>query len=754
MYASKEAIIAKEHDPRIEATIFYIDMRAFGKGFDGYIERAEQEQAVRYVRSMVSAVKQVPGTRNLRLSYATFGSDGCPVPHEEEFEMVVLSVGLKPTAETQAMAQRLGVALNEYGFAEPKRHRPTETSRSGIFVAGAFGEPKDIPETVIEAGCAAAQASASLSQARGTLTREAVFPPERDVSGEEPRVGVFVCHCGINIGGVVDVPEVVEYVSGLPNVAYVEPNLYTCSQDTQEKITARIQEQGLNRVVVASCTPRTHEPLFQDTIRQAGLNPHLFELANIREHVSWVHRTTPQTATQKAKQLVTMAVAKARRLQPIEREKLDVEHSALVIGGGLAGMTAALSIADQGFPVFLVERDSELGGNLRNIRIGPNGTDPQGLLLKTKERVCQNLRVTVLLESDVVDVAGYVGRFRTTVEGKGGARTELLHGATIVATGAQQIEPQSYAYGELPGVVTQREFEAELSSKATDTFDSGARSELPPTSVVMIQCVGSRDDGHPYCSRICCSQAIKNALELKRVKPDAEVAVLYRDLRTYGFRERLYRDARQAGVVFIQFEAENPPQVSSREPGSNGQLNVRVVMHPESEIVDLVADRVVLSAGIEAQDGTEHLCHLLKLPVTEEGFFLEAHVKLRPVEFAADGVFVCGLAHSPRDIDETIAQAHAAGVRAVGLLAKKQLTSTPIIAAVNPRFCSACGVCVDVCPYGARLLEPGMSQAEVVEVLCQGCGACVVACPNKASQQKGFDFGQVREMLDAAIVQN
>jgi heterodisulfide reductase subunit A-like polyferredoxin len=415
----------------------------------------------------------------------------------------------------------------------------------------------------------------------------------------------------------------------------------------------------------------------------------------------------------------------------------------VVIGGGLAGMKAALSIAEQGFPVYLVEREAELGGHLRHIYVGFDGTDPQELLNETVERVSQNPRISVLLETQVEQVGGYVGQFRTVVRGKDGARSELTHGVVVVATGGQEIEPKAYGYGSFPGVVTQRELEAELSV---------GNVERPSESVVMIQCVGSRDDHHPYCSRICCSQAIKNALELKRRDPKTEVVILYRDIRTYGFRERLYREARRAGVSFLEFDVKKPPQVYAAADSLNGRLRVRVEVQPEGEMLELTADRVVLSAGIEAEPGNEQLSQLLKLPLTEEGFFLEAHVKLRPVDFAADGVFLCGLAHSPRAIDETIAQARAAAVRTVTLLAKKELTATPIIAAVNPRLCAACGVCVDVCPYDARLLEPGMPYAEVVEVLCQGCGACVVACPNKASQQKGFEFLQVSEMLDAALV--
>jgi heterodisulfide reductase subunit A-like polyferredoxin len=739
MYATKEAVIAREHDSSIEPTIFYMDIRAFGKGFDAYIERAEREQGVRYVRSMVSSVKEAPVSQNLRLNYVTFDLNGKPHQHEEEFEMVVLSVGLKPTAETVAMANRLGINLNEYGFAEPDLYHPTESSRPGIYVAGAFGEPKDIPETVIEASCAASQASALLARARGSLTRQAVYPPERDVSEEEPRVGVFVCHCGINIGGVVNVPEVVEYAKDLPGVVYAERNLYTCSQDTQDKITAKVLEEGLNRVVVASCTPRTHEPLFQDTIRQAGLNPHLFELANIREQDSWVHRSQPEIATEKAKQLVTMAVAKARRLKPISRGTLNVEHQALVIGGGLAGMTAALSIAGQGFPVYLVEKEASLGGHLRHIKVGFDGSDPQLLLRQIITRIGQEPRITVMLESEVVEVSGYVGQFHSIVQDKSGSRTELDHGVVVVATGAQEIEPVSYGYGNLPGVVTQREFEGELTSSAS--------AEELPEAVVMIQCVGSRDEQHPYCSRICCSEAIKNALELKQRRPEAQVVVLYRDIRSYGFRERLYREARQAGVVFLEYDPAEPPEVRRDEHG----LLVTVKVQPEGALASLAADRVVLSAGIEPEPGNDVLSRLLKLPLTSEGFFLEAHVKLRPVDFAADGVYLCGLAHSPRSIDETMAQAQAAAVRAVALLAKKELTATPIIAQVNPRLCAACGLCVEVCPYGARRLEPGAAYAEVVDVLCQGCGACVAACPNKATQQKGFEFLQISAMIEAAV---
>jgi heterodisulfide reductase subunit A-like polyferredoxin len=744
MYATKEAIIAREHDTSIEPTIFYIDIRSFGKGFETYIDRAKSEYGVRYVRCMVSSVKEVPGSHNLRLNYVTYEGEGDkrPVLHEEEFDLVVLSVGLQPTAETRAMAERLDIKLNDSGFAAVEPFTPAQTSRPGVFVAGTFAEPKDIPESVIEASCAAAQVSALLAEARGSLTRVPVYPPERDVSDETDRIGVFICHCGINIGAIVNVPEVVEFARKLPGVAYAENNLYTCSQDTQEKISRQIQEHGLNRVVVASCTPRTHEPLFQDTLRSAGLNPYLFEMANIREQDSWVHRSVPQTATDKAKQLVAMAVAKSRKLHGIHRNSFEVDHKALVIGGGLAGMSAALSIARQGFEVTLVEREAQLGGNLRHIYTSlPDGKSPQALLQEIKASVLADPRIEVITNAEVVEMTGYTGKYLSTVRREDGATQQISHGTTVVATGGREITPGEYLYGQHEHVLTQRELEERLTHP--DFIH-----ELSGKTLVMIQCVGSRDDTHPYCSRVCCTQALKNALAIKQQVHDVRLVVLYRDLRSYGFRELLYRQARLAGVTFLEYDESQKPQVNSR---NDGQLQVAVAVQPENKIVMLNPEWLVLSAGIEPEPGNISLAQQLKVPLNSDGFFLEAHLKLRPVDFAAEGIFLAGLAHSPRGIEETIAMAQAAAVRAAALLAKPQLEATPIVASVNPRLCAACGLCVEVCPYGARRLEPGMSHAEVIEVLCQGCGACIAACPNKASQQKGFEFGQVFGMIEAVL---
>ncbi len=736
MYATKEAIIAREHDPRIRPTIFFLDIRAFGKGFDAYYEGAQREHGVRYIRSFVSSVKEDPATRNLRLTYAN--ADGTTV--EEEFDMVVLSVGLVASAQAQEMAKRLGLELNRYGFAATQEFDPVQTSRPGILVAGAFRGPKDIPETVVEASAAAAAASRLLAPARGTQTRSKVYPEEIDVRFEEPRVGVFVCHCGINIGSVVDVPEVVEYARHLPGVAYAEHNLYTCSQDTQKKITETVRELGLNRVVVASCTPRTHEPLFQDTIREAGLNPYLFEMTNIREQDSWVHKGDPAVATAKAKNLVSMAVAKAQRLRPIYRPSIEIEHGALVIGGGLAGMTAALTLADQGFPVILIEREKELGGNLSHIHRTLSGNDPQALLKDLVSRVRAHPDIRVCTDTALLEVGGYVGRFQSRLHHADEGRVEeVQHGAIVVATGAEGYTPREgeYLYGKHRGVVTQRELEEGLA--AGEGLPAGA-------SIVMIQCVGSRNDEHPYCSRICCGVAVKNALRIKEQDPATHVTVLYRDIRTYGFQEERYEEARRRGIVFLEYEAEKPPQVGA----ADGRLQVRVES-PGQGLLTLPADRVVLSTGIVPRADNAVLAQMLKVPLTQDQFFLEAHVKLRPLDFAADGIYLCGLAHSPKPIEDTIAQAQGAAVRAATLLSKDRLEAQAIVAQVNERLCKGCGMCVTVCPYSARQMNEEKHIAEVIEVLCQGCGACAVTCPSGATQHLGFEKVQIYAMIDEAL---
>jgi len=737
MYATKEAVIAKEHMSQIEPTVFYIDMRAYGKDFDKYIERAKNKYGVRFVRCRVSEVKEMPETQNLKIKYET--EDGRLL--QEEFDLVILSVGFTPSENVKKLAKKLGVELNEHGFCKTQSFHPMETSRPGVFVCGMFSSPKDIPETVTQASAAAASVGRVLSLARGTLVKRKEYPEELDVRGQPPRIGVFICHCGINIGGVVDVPSVVEYAQSLPNVVYACNNLYTCSSDTQELIKQKIKEHTLNRVVVASCTPRTHEPLFQETVREAGLNRYLFEMANIRDQCSWVHMREHEAATEKAKDLVRMAVAKARKFEPLDRILLDVIPSGLVIGGGLSGMTAALALAEQGFEVYLIEKEQELGGFLRNIYYTLEGEDPQRYLKKMTKKVQKNHLIHTFLGADIKEISGYVGNFRTTIT-QGSEKKDLDHGIIIVATGGKEYQPSEYLYGVDPRIITQSELENRLST--SDDVD-----EL--NCVVMIQCVGSRDDAHPYCSRVCCGEAVKNALKIKERSPDTQVFVLYRDMRTYGLVETYYEKARELGVVFIRYDEDNKPKViQKKSENKRDLLSVSVYEPIIGEQLSIDTDLVVLSAAVVPPEENKILAQMLKVPLNEDGFFLEAHAKLRPVDFTTDGVFVCGMAHAPKSIEESISQAYAAVSRACTILSKGRIEAEGIVASVDEKICTGCGTCVKLCPYGA-IAKNELGVAEVTAVLCKGCGLCAASCPERAITIPHFTDEQIISQTNAFL---
>lgn len=735
MYAIKEAVIAKEHSPHpLETTIFYMDMRTHGKEFERYYNRAKNEQGVNFIRSRIYEVTEATdGSKDLIIRYAN--EDGSV--ESKRFDMVVLSVGLSPNSDAEKLASATGIELNQYGFCKTDEFTPGCTSREGIFVSGAFCGPKDIPETAVDASSAAAYASRLLAPVRGSMIRVQEFPPERDVSEEEPRVGVFVCNCGINIGGVVKVSDVVEYARTLKNVVYAQEFLFTCSQDNIIKIKEAIMEHKLNRVVVASCTPRTHAPLFQASLKESGLNPYLYEHANIREHVSWVHREMPERATAKAKDLVRMAVAKVRLLKPVETKIISINHRALVVGGGVAGMTNALSLAEQGFEVTLLEKSDVLGGHARHIKYTINGNDPQKLLDDLIAKVNEQPKIEVLLKAEIKEVAGYLGNYSTTVQLADGSTTTVEHGAVVIATGADVIETEEYLYGQHQAVVTQQQLEEKIVEGKLEGNQT----------VVMIQCVGSRQEDRPYCSRICCTQAIKNALKIKEQNPAARVYILYRDIRTYGYYEQYYTEARQKGVIFIRYNADQKPMVTAQ----GDQVTVQVTDHVLGEPININADLLVLSVGIKPGADNELLSQHFKVPLNADGFFSEAHMKLRPVDFAADGLYLCGMAHNPKTIEESIGQANAAAVRAVTLLSKEGLESLAITAEVDEELCKGCGMCVEACPYGARQLDELTKVAIVREVLCQGCGACVSICPSGACQQRGFEKEQLLTMIDAAI---
>jgi heterodisulfide reductase subunit A-like polyferredoxin len=740
-YAIKEAMIAKEHSTvPLDVTIFFMDLRTYGKDFDRYYERAKKESGIRFVRSKVYSVEAVDSTGDLVVKFTT--EDGAI--KTEKFSMVVLSVGFQSSPELVKLAKEVGIQLNPYGFCQTKPFSPVETSKAGIFVCGAFSAPKDIPETVMQASGAAGEISAFLSSARNTLTRAKEYPPEKDVLGEEPRIGVFICHCGINIGGYVNVPDVTEFAKTLPNVAYAERNLFTCSQDTQERIKKVIEEYKLNRVVVASCTPRTHEPLFRETIRKAGLNPYLFEMANIRDQCSWVHMREPDKATEKARDLVKMAVAKARLIEPLQPLSLPVNRAALVIGGGVAGMTSALTLAEQGFEVHLIEKSNVLGGVARRIHYNLDGEDVQQFLGELVKRVQGHPRIRVYTDTWIVDVHGYVGNFTTEIMRYRGRVIEKIdHGVTIIATGAEEYKPDEYLYGKDPRVLTQLELEEEIVRKNPDIVNCD--------NLVMVQCVGCRNDERPYCSRVCCNEAIKNALKLKEMKPEMNIYVLYRDIRTYGFYEEYYEEARRKGIIFLHYDLEDKPKVRQERKGSQLLLRVQVKDRVLGEEIAIDADIIALSVAMASSPDVRELAMLYKVPVNEDGFFLEAHVKLRPVDFATDGVFVCGLAHAPKSLEESIAQAKAAASRATTILVKDAIIGEGIVAFVDEALCSGCGVCEVLCPYGAIAVNRDKGVSAVNEALCKGCGTCCAACPSGAVQQRGFTRKEISVMLDAAL---
>jgi heterodisulfide reductase subunit A len=736
MYGMKEAVIAKEHTPiKLDATIFYMDLRAYGKEFDAYYKRAQEEWGIKFVRSRVAGVTEDPTTSNLFVHYVENEN-----PKTEEFDMIILSIGMQPPENIEKLAKDLEIKLNKYKFCETKTFSPMETSKQGIFVCGAFSAPKDIPESVAQASGAAAKAMSVIASERGKQVVAKEYPPERDVSKEEPRIGVFVCHCGINIGGVVNVPEVVEYAKTLPNVVYAEANLYTCSQDTQKLIREKIQQHNLNRVVVASCTPRTHEPLFRETVQEAGLNPYLFEMTNIRDQCSWVHMHEPKEATEKSKDLVRSIVAKAKLLKPLQKPLINVTPVGLVIGGGVSGMTAALELAKQGFEVHLVEREKELGGHLRTLHYLLEGEDPKEKLDVLIKATTENDKIHVYLGAEVVDVTGFVGNFKSKIKQRNGKEREVEHGIVIVATGATEYKPTEYLYGKDPRIMTQHELEEKIAS-----------GKFKARNVVMIQCVGARNEERPNCSRICCGQAIKNALKIKEISPETEVFVLYKDLRAYGFKEDYYREAATRGVLFINYEDERKPQITNKD----GKLQVTFWEPVIMEDFQIEPDLVVLSAATIPNPDNKRVAEMLKVPLTRDGFFLEAHMKLRPVDFATEGVFLCGMAHSPKYIDESIAQACAAAARATTILSKPTLEMEGIVANVNEDLCSGCRICEYLCPYGAiEMKEKGDRLiAHVIEALCKGCGACGTACPTKAITMGHFTTEEVLAQVKAALLE-
>ena len=740
MFAIKEAEIAKEHSEiPLDTAIFFMDMRTHGKDFDRYYEQAKKVHGVRFIRSKVYGVEELNGTGDLSLRYTTERGK----TQREAFDLVVLSAGLHPPKGSKDLAETLGIDLDPYGFCRSKEFISVDTSKEGIFACGAFNGPKDIPETVMQASGTAARASALLASARHTLTKKKEYPGEREVKGEEPRIGVFVCNCGINIARVVNVPEVTEYAKKLPNVVYADQNLYTCSQDTQEIIKDKVKEHHLNRVVVASCSPRTHEPLFRETLREGGLNQYLFEMANIRDQCSWVHAQDPKGATEKAKDLVRMAVAKARLTEPLKKVSIDLTPTALVIGGGVSGMTSALNLADQGFPVSLVEKTDQLGGHGRHIYRTLTGGDVQSFLNDLITRVNNHPLIHVYLGSRVADSSGYIGNFITRLNVGNGTEEEVKHGITILAIGGREYKPNEYFYGQDERVYTAMELEGILTN-APERVEHCSH-------VVMIQCVGSRNEEHPYCSRVCCGKSLKNALKLKELNPEVNIYILYQDMRTYGLMEDFFKEARDKGVVFLRFDPEDQPVVTKVKEGGKKILRVEITDAILGERFAIDTDLLQLAAGILAPEDNKILSQFYKVPLNQDGFFLEAHMKLRPVDFATDGVFLCGLCHNPKAIEESISQANAAASRASTILSKEKLEAEGAIAHIDTELCVGCKGCMDVCPYLAISYVDDKGTCNINEVLCKGCGGCAATCSSGSIRLEGFRHDQIYAQIERAF---
>lgn len=746
MFALKEAIVTKERfQDDIETVIFFMDMRTSGKDYELYYQRAKKEYGIRFVRCRPHSVLPEQETGDLSIIYTT---EQGTFPEREAFNMVVLSTGFRVLPEMIELAERLGIELNEHNFVKTTSFDPVATSRPGIYVCGLSQGPKDIPETMVQASAAACLASAHQKVIQENLEAEEEFPsgeqeelpPERDVSGEEPKIGVFVCDCGYNIGGLINVDNIVGYARGLPQVDVAEMVGHGCSRESLEHIKDVIRAKGLNRVVMGACSPRTHETLFQDAVRGAGLNKYLLEMANIRDQDTWVHPDNPGEASDKAKDLIRMAVSSAALSHPLTDHVLPMNKDILVVGGGVTGMNASLSLADKGFKVYLVERSGELGGVAKNIYRTLEGEDVRPYMRDLIERTKSHDKIQTLNNSIIVDHSGMPGLFKTGLQiGPRLAYRQINHGATILATGALANRPKEYLLDEHEAVLTQLDLDGLIEDRPEKV--KGWRN------VAMIQCVGSRCPENPNCSRICCQSAVKNALRILDVNPEAQILILYRDMRTHGFQEDYYRKAREQGVIFVRYQVDGRPAVEA----SGEQVAITFEEPVLGRKIKVLVDCLALSTGFVADDeATEDLSMIFHLNRTSDAYFLEDHVKLRPVDLPVPGFFVAGTAHSPKGISESIAQAQAAAGRAQTLLARDVINLGASVARVDGSKCAACLICVRICPFSVPFINAD-GYSEIDPAKCHGCGLCAAECPANAIQLMQYEDEQIMAKVDGLL---
>jgi heterodisulfide reductase subunit A len=739
MYATKEASIAKEANPDIEITIYYMDIRAYGKDFQQYYDHA-RDLGVKYVRGRPSSVYENKD-KSITIRYKDTLTGKV---EENTVDMLVLSTAIMPSPGNKKLGEILGIEVDENGFfkQESLLSNPIQSTRDGVFLAGCIQGPKDIPDSVSMASGAAAKAVAPIKDRERHIGKE--FPPERDVSFEKARVGVFVCHCGKNVAGFLDVERVTEEAKKLPDVVHSEHMMFACSEDSCKKIKELIQEENLNRIVVAACSPRTHGGLFQDTLMEAGLNKYLFEMANIRNHCSWVHSEDWDAATQKAIDLLKASVAKVRHLEPLSEEEFSIYPKTLVIGGGVSGMKAALALADMGIKSVLVEKERELGGRLRHLySMFPSDTLAEDIIKPLIKKVKGNRLITVLTNSELVDLEGYIGNYSGTIK-QGDKEKKVEFGTIIVATGFREIDVKGkYLYGENKNVISQTELET--------WFKEGFPRK--PRNVVFINCVGAMDEERSYCCRVGCGVSVKNAKLIGERFPEAKIYILYRDMRVFGKEEEEYYSDVLVNhhVTTIRYAADRKPQVVSDE---KGQVTVRVFDDISREEITIEPDLVVLTINTEGEVLTEKLKNMLKVPVDAGGFFIEAHAKIRPLDFSTSGIYLCGAAHYPKSLIDSIAQAEGAASRAAIPIMQEKMKGEGIISEVNEDLCRGCGICETVCAYSAiemKPREPSGLVAEVNKALCKGCGACAGACLSGAIEQKGYKDKQINAMIGALL---